>query len=425
MDSQRRLSKAERAEQSANFLNFKNKMKFKTVNRFHEHYQLMKELGAGAFGTVKIGKHRKTQMPCAIKIIKKESLKVHEIYEELNKNELEVLEVTQHPNITRIFELMEDKHYYYIVMEIITGGNLLQVIGKMKWFTEQQAAKVIKQLLLALNFMHQKNIMHRDLKPENILVEENADDVNNNDIYIKLTDFGFATKYDSNKKQTLSLGSPLYMAPELCKEIAYDNKVDVWAVGVITYILLSGSPPFYDRKRTNTKQAIYNDIIKNEPDYSLLKTDSSLAEEFIRTALMKSGSKRASIEQMLNHEWIKKNEGDNSISQDKQLDLSKNLAAFAKTSNFQSGICSILANLMTKTTDLKELNKMFVQWDTSQDGQLSYEELKENMAEISTLFQMDAPDVENLMRAADTNRDGQVDYTEFITAAFDKQKLLS
>ena len=128
---------------------------------------------------------------------------------------------------------------------------------------------------------------------------------------------------------------------------------------------------------------------------------------------------------MLNHEWIKKNEGDNSISQDKQLDLSKNLAAFAKTSNFQSGICSILANLMTKTTDLKELNKMFVQWDTSQDGQLSYEELKENMAEISTLFQMDAPDVENLMRAADTNRDGQVDYTEFITAAFDKQKLLS
>ncbi len=80
---------------------------------------------------------------------------------------------------------------------------------------------------------------------------------------------------------------------------------------------------------------------------------------------------------------------------------------------------------MTKTADLKELNKMFVQWDTSQDGQLSYDELKENMAEICALFQMDAPDVEKLMQAADTNQDGQVDYTEFITAAFDKQKLLS
>jgi len=77
---------------------------------------------------------------------------------------------------------MEDKHYYYIVMEMVTGGNLLQVIGKMKWFSEQQAAKVIKQLCLALNFMHKKSIMHRDLKPENILVDENADDVNNDDI---------------------------------------------------------------------------------------------------------------------------------------------------------------------------------------------------------------------------------------------------
>lgn len=176
------MSKAEREEQASSFLNFKNKMKFKTVARFHEHYQVLKEIGHGAFGTVKIGKHRKTSMPCAIKIIKKESLKVHEIYEELNKNELEVLEITQHPHVTRIFELMEDKHYYYIVMEMVTGGNLLQVIGKMKWFSEQQAAKVIKQLCLALNFMHKKSIMHRDLKPENILVDENADDVNNDDI---------------------------------------------------------------------------------------------------------------------------------------------------------------------------------------------------------------------------------------------------
>jgi len=93
--------------------------------------------------------------------------------------------------------------------------------------------------------MHSQNIMHRDLKPENILCEENADDPDNNNIWIKLTDFGFATKYDpDHPKQTLSLGSPLYMAPELVQEIAYDNKVDVWSVGVITYILMSGSPPF-------------------------------------------------------------------------------------------------------------------------------------------------------------------------------------
>ena len=111
--------------------------------------------------------------------------------------------------------------------------------------------------------MHAKNIMHRDLKPENVLCEE-ASDQDPNEIIIKLTDFGFAVKYDPNgQKESLSLGSPLYMAPELCKEIEYDNKVDVWAVGVIAFILLTGTPPFYDRKqrRNGGKQFIYQDII--------------------------------------------------------------------------------------------------------------------------------------------------------------------
>ena len=147
-------------------------------------------------------------------------------------------------------------------MEVVTGGDLLAKIGRLQQFTESQAAHVIEQVLLALNFMHKKNIMHRDLKPENLLCEENADDVNDEEIYIKLTDFGFATKYDSSKKQTLSLGSPMYMAPELVKEEAYDFKVDCWATGVITYILLTGAPPFYDRRNPNnpTKNGMYQDI---------------------------------------------------------------------------------------------------------------------------------------------------------------------
>ena len=100
----------------------------------------------------------------------------HRIYKELNKNELEILEETKHPNITRIFELMEDEKNYYIIMEMITGGNLLNKVSAVKKFTESMAANVIHQLLLALNYMHKKNIMHRDLKPENILCEDFIDD---------------------------------------------------------------------------------------------------------------------------------------------------------------------------------------------------------------------------------------------------------
>lgn len=183
--------------------------------------------------------------------------------------------------------------------------------------------------------MHKKNIMHRDLKPENLLCEENADDVNNEDIYVKLTDFGFATKYDANNKETLSLGSPMYMAPELVKEEPYDFRVDCWATGVITYILLTGAPPFYDRRSANpTKQGMYDDIVRNEPDYSLLKNVSEAAVQFIQLALEKNPNNRASVEQMLAHEWIENNSNAKNLDNQTQLDLSANLHNFAKTNQF-------------------------------------------------------------------------------------------
>lgn len=102
-----------------------------------------------------------------------------------------------------------------------------------------------------------------------------------------------------------------------------------------------------------------------------------------------------------------------------------NLVAFAKTTAFQSGVCSILANLITQAEDLRDLRLTFVSWDTNKDGSLTTDELQHNMAEISAFFNLDEPDIHRMMKAADVNNDGHIDYTEFITAAFDKQKLLS
>lgn len=161
------------------------------MHKFTDFYRISKELGSGAFGTVKLGSHRRSGVPCAIKIIKKESLAVADVYQELMRNELAVLESTVHPHITRVFELMEDKRNYYIIMELISGGNLLDLIYEQKRFTEKSAATVMRQLLFALNFMHSKNITHRDLKPENLLCEATDD----GSICIKLTDFGFACYY--------------------------------------------------------------------------------------------------------------------------------------------------------------------------------------------------------------------------------------
>ena len=152
--------------------------------------------------------------------------------------------------------------------------------------------------------------MHRDLKPENILVEESPIDEEANassgDLVIKLTDFGFATKYETGMKQTLTLGSPFFMAPELCEEASYDNKVDVWSAGVIAYLLLTGAQPFQDPARRKTLPGLRKVICTKEPDYRPVESVSNHAVDFIKMALTKDPKQRATVDQLLASEWIKR-----------------------------------------------------------------------------------------------------------------------
>lgn len=129
---------------------------------------------------------------------------------------------------------------------LLEGGELYDRIIKMKRFCEKDACKVVHQVLLALNYMHKKSIVHRDIKPENILLD--SKDVNN--LTVKITDFGFAKCYDPMEGGLEdTLGSPLYMAPEIVKKVKYDTKVDIWSLGVMTYVMLSGKPPFTGRSK--------------------------------------------------------------------------------------------------------------------------------------------------------------------------------
>ena len=417
MTRQRKMSTAQRQAQADHVLSFKQYTSFKQVERFQDLYSVKKELGAGAFGSVKLGKHRKADTPVAIKFIKKSSLMVADVYQELMKNELEVLENTIHPNITRVYELMEDKRNYYIIMELISGGNLLDQVYKLKKFSEQQAARIIKQLLLALNYRHAKNITHRDLKPENLLTELSDD----GEILIKLTDFGFATYFKGDEKLTLSLGSPLYMAPELCEEREYDNRVDVWSTGVITYILLSGMPPFSGQ----TKEQIYDRISRADPRYDRLGGVSDEGVRFIQRCLTKDFNDRATIPELLEDPWIATHATGEALASERMLDISANLASFRKTTTFQSGVISFISHMQTSSSQLTELKEMFKTLDKNNDGSISLEELEEGMSDIVALFNLDEPDVREMLAAADADKNGTIDYGEFIAAAFDRDILLS
>lgn len=156
----------------------------------------------------------------------------------------------------RVYDLIEDQTNFYIVTEIIKGGELFQEILKKQKLDEADSARIVSQILLALNYMHKQNIIHRDLKPENILIE--------NETNVKLADFGFAV-INKNEGQSRVLGSPLYMAPEIIRGEAYGPAVDIWAVGVITCILLTGRPPFFGK----SKRAIFQQTLNFKPAISI------------------------------------------------------------------------------------------------------------------------------------------------------------
>jgi len=174
---------------------------------------------------------------------------------DLMRNELFVLQKTDSPHITRTFELLEDNKSFFVVMELLDGGDLFHYLKQTNDYTEVHAARIIYQLLLGLNYMHSMNITHRDLKPENMMcVKGKTED----DMMIKLTDFGFSCLFDPECKMDLCLGTPQYMAPELANFESYDEHVDVWSTGIITYQCLCGDVPFNTTDMSELKEMLIN-----------------------------------------------------------------------------------------------------------------------------------------------------------------------
>lgn len=224
--------------------------------------------------------------------------------------ELRLLTILEHPHIVRALGLCEDDQNFYVSFELMTNGNLAEVLKKIKEksipFTESDAAHLIRQILLAINYLHSSdiNVTHRDLKLENIMVDIEKQSDGASKIICKVTDFGFAVAMDPSGKETLALGTPTYMAPEIVARKAYDKSVDIWALGVIVYIMLTSMPPF----KGSTKQEMYNAIYNNPVDLKPLGryyNDGKLIKNFIGKCLDKNPENRLSAHDLLEHDWIK------------------------------------------------------------------------------------------------------------------------
>jgi len=260
----------------------------------HDLYTFGKVLGTGGFSVVKEGTNKKTGVNYAIKIIQKDA-NPDEIA--LLYSEIDIMQKLRHPNIISLHEVFEDEKTLYLVLELVSGGELFdQIIGKGT-YPETEAALVVKQILEAVAYMHLNGIAHRDLKPENLLCS------GPNNSVIKVTDFGLSKDFGRASMKT-SCGTPDYVAPEVLKGAKYDNSVDLWSIGVITYILVCGFPPFYGQD----EQAVFGKILKCE--YSFPSPDwdskSEAVKDFISSILVLDVNARPTAAECLESPWVAK-----------------------------------------------------------------------------------------------------------------------
>ncbi|XP_033941976.1 serine/threonine-protein kinase DCLK2 isoform X1 [Pseudochaenichthys georgianus] len=260
-----------------------------------EKYKIGKVIGDGNFAVVKECVERSTGKEFALKIIDKAKCTGKE---HLIENEVAVLRRVKHPNIIMLIEEVDTPSELYLVMELVKGGDLFDAITSSAKYTERDAAVMVYNLAAALKYLHSSNIVHRDIKPENLLVFEYPDGTKS----LKLGDFGLATVVEGPLYTVC--GTPTYVAPEIISESGYGLKVDIWAAGVITYILLCGFPPF--RSENNMQEDLFDQILLGRLEFPGPYWDNitDSAKELIGKMLQVNAEARYSAQDILSHPWL-------------------------------------------------------------------------------------------------------------------------
>ena len=413
---------------SQNPESLKNRVIQPTNNDIRKNYEFISMLGYGSFGKVRLYRDRNYKdLLFAIKTLKKEGIPPYQF--KLLKSEVEILSDLDHPNIVKYFGTFEDDYYIHILMEYLKGHDLNKIIALKKYtgFEEKDMAKIIEQLLKALSFIHSKNIVHRDIKPENILFSNKKDYST-----LKLIDFGLATT-ERDKK---SVGTPYYMSPEMINGDSCP-KSDIWSVGVIVYLMLTGKQAFEVKKdenrhyenNTENNNNLYERIKRADYDLeALYNTEKEDAIDFVNRCLTKSINKRYDTQQCLNHPWIQKycsKEFSNNLLFN---ETRSTLLDFRKKTALQKEIYYFIAKV-SKESDLVKLKNFFIQLDRRNTGALSIEDIGNGFKEIG--INISDSELKLIWEGLDFHKDGKINYSEFLAAMvssynFEKEeKLLS
>ncbi len=264
-----------------------------------DKYEVKQKIGKGKFGLVKFGINKETKQQVAIKIMAKKNMDKSDL--ELAKVEIDILKIGQHPNIIKLYDIYENENYIYIIMEYCSGGDLLSYFEHYDYeLKETKVCEIIHKLSMAIYYLHSYGIVHRDLKPENILMTDLTPEAD-----IRLLDFGLSKIVGNEEKCTEPYGTLSFVAPEVLQGKPYDKSVDLWSIGIITFLLLCGYLPFDDKhsEREIARQTIQDPVPFESKIWSKY---SSEAKNFVEGLLQKKPEKRLSIKEILEHPWIKK-----------------------------------------------------------------------------------------------------------------------
>ncbi|KAL4296516.1 hypothetical protein GQ457_12G026470 [Hibiscus cannabinus] len=373
-------------------------------------YNIGKELGRGQFGVTRSCTHKQTGEQFACKTISKRKLTNKDDVDDV-KREVQIMHhLTGQANIVELKGAYEDKQSVHLVMELCAGGELFDRIITKGHYTERAAASLLRTIVQIVHTCHSMGVIHRDLKPENFLLL-NKDE----DSPLKATDFGLSVFYKPGEEFKDIVGSAYYIAPEVLKR-KYGPEADIWSIGVMLYILLSGVPPFW----AESENGIFIAILRGQVDFTSAPWPkiSPQAKDLVKQMLTLDPKKRLTAVQVLRHPWIKV-DGE---APDTPLDNSvlNRIRQFKAMNQFKKVALRVIAGCLSEE-EIMGLKEMFKGMDTDNSGTITLEELRQGLAKQGT--KLSDFEVKQLMEAADADGNGTIDYDEFITATMHMNRM--
>uniref|UniRef100_A0A1J3E3L6 non-specific serine/threonine protein kinase n=1 Tax=Noccaea caerulescens TaxID=107243 RepID=A0A1J3E3L6_NOCCA len=342
---------------------------------FGAKYELGKEVGRGHFGHTCSGRGKKGEIkdhPIAVKIISKAKMTTAIAIEDVRREVKLLKSLSGHKHLIRYYDACEDANNVYIVMELCEGGELLdRILARGGKYPEDDAKAIVVQILNVVSFCHLQGVVHRDLKPENFLFTSSREDSD-----LKLIDFGLSDFIRPDERLNDIVGSAYYVAPEVLHR-SYSLEADIWSIGVITYILLCGSRPFWAR----TESGIFRTVLRTEPHYDDIPwpSVSPQGKEFVKRLLNKDYRKRMSAVQALTHPWLR----DDSRAIPLDILIYKLVKSYLHATPLRRSALKALAKALTEN-ELVYLRAQFMLLGPNKDGSVSLENFKMALMQNAT-----------------------------------------